>query len=146
MKALAIKQPWAEAITDGIKDIENRSWQTAFRGPVLIHASKAFDEDEETAYYDLVIRRGIKPLDKGSAGRLLRLVDRAAERCGGIVGVAEIVDCVSSSESAWFVGEFGFVLANARAIDLIPCRGMLGFFDPPPDVVKAALAQIQGGA
>lgn len=142
MKALAIKQPWAEAIVRGWKDVENRSWRTDYRGPVLIHASKAFDVDEAYAYLDVVERTGIGREDREPP---LTMGD-ARSRCGGIIGVAEIVDCVSSSESPWFVGEFGFVLANARAIDLIPCRGMLGFFDPPPDVVKAALAQIQGGA
>lgn len=36
MKAITIRQPWASLIVHGIKDIENRSWQTNFRGRVLI--------------------------------------------------------------------------------------------------------------
>ena len=43
MKALSIMQPWAWLICAGHKDIENRSWSTGFRGPVLIHAGKKFD-------------------------------------------------------------------------------------------------------
>lgn len=39
MKALSIKQPWASLIAHGIKDIENRTWATKYRGKVLIHAS-----------------------------------------------------------------------------------------------------------
>ena len=39
MKAITIRQPWASLIVHGIKDIENRSWQTNFRGRVLIHSS-----------------------------------------------------------------------------------------------------------
>lgn len=39
MKALSIKQPWASLIAQGIKDIENRTWKTKFRGRIFIHAS-----------------------------------------------------------------------------------------------------------
>ena len=43
MKAITIKQPWASLIVHGIKDIENRSWSTKFRGRVLIHAAGVVD-------------------------------------------------------------------------------------------------------
>ena len=39
MKAITIKQPWASLIVHGIKDIENRTWRTNYRGRVLIHAA-----------------------------------------------------------------------------------------------------------
>ena len=32
MKALSIQQPWAWLIAHGKKDVENRTWATAFRG------------------------------------------------------------------------------------------------------------------
>ena len=38
MKTLSVRQPWANLIVRGIKDIENRSWKTNFRGRILIHA------------------------------------------------------------------------------------------------------------
>lgn len=47
---------------------------------------------------------------------------------GGIIGVAEIVDCVEASDSPWFFGRYGFVLRNARPVDFIPVKGALGFF------------------
>ena len=40
MKTLSIKQPWASLICEGIKDIENRTWHTKFRGRILIHSSQ----------------------------------------------------------------------------------------------------------
>src|SRR5437016_10859136 len=43
MKALSVRQPWAWLIVNGHKDIENRSWQTKFRGKLLIHAGQRFD-------------------------------------------------------------------------------------------------------
>ncbi len=39
MKTLSIQQPWASIIIAGIKDVENRTWDTKYRGKLLIHAS-----------------------------------------------------------------------------------------------------------
>ena len=37
--ALSLLQPWASLVVMGLKKIETRSWQTAYRGTLLIHAS-----------------------------------------------------------------------------------------------------------
>lgn len=42
MKALTLRQPWATLIAIGAKRIETRSWRTAYRGPLAIHAAKGF--------------------------------------------------------------------------------------------------------
>jgi ASCH domain len=42
---LTVRQPWAWAIIHGGKDVENRSWRTKYRGPLLIHAGSAFEPD-----------------------------------------------------------------------------------------------------
>lgn len=39
MKVLSIQQPWASLIVQGHKRIETRSWNTKYRGDILIHAS-----------------------------------------------------------------------------------------------------------
>jgi hypothetical protein len=39
MKTLSIRQPYASLICRGIKTIENRTWDTTYRGKLLIHAS-----------------------------------------------------------------------------------------------------------
>ena len=39
MKALSIKQPFAELILQGKKKIELRKWNTKFRGLFLVHSS-----------------------------------------------------------------------------------------------------------
>lgn len=41
MKAITICQPYAELIARGDKRIENRTWPTMYRGPLLIHAGKS---------------------------------------------------------------------------------------------------------
>ena len=45
MKALSLKQPFAELIVSGKKNIELRKWNTKFRGEFLIHASKIPDKE-----------------------------------------------------------------------------------------------------
>jgi hypothetical protein len=53
---------------------------------------------------------------------------------GVIIGVAEIVDCVTESKSPWFMGDYGFVLKNQRPIKPIPCAGALGFWNLPSEI------------
>ena len=75
----------------------------------------------------------------------LELPDGVTYPTGGIVGLAEIFDCVSASASPWFMGEYGFLIRNARPLPFRPCRGQLGFFTPDyspvasprPKVVKS---------
>ena len=72
MKALSIRQPWAWLIIKGHKDIENRSWPTAFRGRVLVHAAKGMTTSEYVDADFFVCGGGIKlprPRDLLPAGR-----------------------------------------------------------------------------
>lgn len=125
IKALSIRQPWAWAITNAGKDIENRDWPTRFRGPVCIHAAKSVPASEfkDAAEFISMAQRG--------SGQLRPKVHpwRSLIEKGGIIGVAEIVACVEASSSPWFMGRYGFVLANVRPVPFIPVKGALGFFD-----------------
>lgn len=40
MKALSVKQPWANYIAKGQKTIETRTWSTKYRGEILIVSSR----------------------------------------------------------------------------------------------------------
>ncbi|HWA52250.1 MAG TPA: ASCH domain-containing protein [Patescibacteria group bacterium] len=40
MKAISLKQPYANLIRDGIKTIETRKWKTNYRGDLLICSSQ----------------------------------------------------------------------------------------------------------
>lgn len=119
--ALSIRQPWAAAIVHLGKDVENRDWPTRLRGPIAIHASKTLSQDDINAFHETVRDR----IDL--AGRPSLYFPE--EPRGGIVGMAEIVDCVEASSSPWFFGRYGFVLRDARPVDFIPVKGALGFFD-----------------
>lgn len=131
MKAISIRQPWAWLIVNGFKDVENRTWPTKFRGPVLIHAGATMTKaDYEAAC--LFINSMELPMET-----LRNLVvsfptfEALKSKCGGIVGEAEITGCVSKSASPWFVGEFGFVLAKAKPQPFRKFKGALSFFEVP---------------
>lgn len=143
MKALSIRAPWWWYILHGGKDIENRGWPTRFRGPVLVHASKTIVrqelKDDLSAADDILGYTGHGvPLHDWRAihhGELLNPRWR-----GAIVGTVDIVDCVRCSESHWFFGPIGFVLANPVAFnEPIPFKGALGLFDVPDDLVRNAV-------
>ncbi len=122
MRAISIKQPWAELIVAGFKDIENRSWHTKIRGRVLIHASKGIDK----AAMREVEKMAAEAEAEGKAGKLDRFHLR-----GGIVGSVEIVDCVTNSDSDWFHGPYGFVLRAPRCCNFIECSGSQRWFNVP---------------
>jgi hypothetical protein len=119
-KALSILQPWAWLIVNGHKDIENRNWRTSFRGRFIVHAGKKWGREQRE---DLARVRDQFP----------RLVIPNTFDLGGLVGAATITDCVGYSESPWFVGSFGFVIADAKPCVFTPWRGQLGWFDIDAD-------------
>ena len=82
MKILSIRQPWAYLITRASKNIENRSWPTNYRGPVLIHASLKIDKQP-------CVDHGLDPTKLET---------------GGVVGIAKIVDCVTTHLSTHWLG------------------------------------------
>ena len=119
MKALSIKQPYADLIARGIKDVENRSWWTATRERFYIHAGLKFDQSG----YDNLHEEGLRPRKEDYD-------------FGAIIGEADITDCrfrkpMQLGHSPWHdVGCWGFILSNPLLYDKpISCRGQLGFFE-----------------
>jgi hypothetical protein len=109
MKIITIRQPWAHLIVNGGKSIENRTWATSYRGPVLIHAS----------------------LNVNRALCLKHRLDPDTLPRGGVVGIAEIADCVNKHSSRWFLGPYGFVLRKRRPLPFIKWKGALGLREVP---------------
>lgn len=122
MNALSIWQPWASFIALGIKNVENRGWATRYRGPLLIHAGKTFDEDWEEklpavlSHAALAVERW--PAYFHLAGHLLAVVV--------LQGCAEWEDAASPWHEE---GQVGWYLRNPRLIRPLPYRGMWGIFD-----------------
>lgn len=120
MKALSLKQPWAELILLGKKTIETRKWNTFFRGAFLIHASKTVDKKACSEFN----------------------IDPKGLVTGAIVGKARLVSVKKYSSKKDFekdkdkhlAGEFyanpvyGFLLRDVKRVKQEPIKGKLGFF------------------
>ena len=102
MKALSVKQPWANLLASGQKTIETRLWPTDYRGPILIVSSKT---------------PSIHPA--GFALAIAELVD-----CRPMTPADEAAACCGR-----YPGAFSWVLRNIRRIDIFPVRGKLGIYD-----------------
>jgi hypothetical protein len=129
MIALSIRQPWASLILLAGKNVENRSWPTYTRGPILIHAAKSMTKKEYTEAMDFACSINHAPMMSlmfRSGGLAFDNLPR-----GGIIGSVNLVDCVRRSKSPWFQGPYGFVLCNPKPLPFVPFKGQLGFFDVP---------------
>jgi hypothetical protein len=112
MKTLSIRQPWAHLVITGRKCVENRSWRTSYRGPLLVHAGARWTGEAI---------EGIERRHRIEIPRDLPV--------GGIVGVVDFVDIVRRSEDPFFTGPLGWIFANARALPFRPLPGRLGLFE-----------------
>jgi hypothetical protein len=124
LKCLSVKQPWAHLIMTGEKDVENRSWATPHRGPLLIASTKHADP---SALFKLELL-GVKyPTD---------LV------YGSVLGVVTVTDCAESSSRWATEGACHWHLANPQWFpEPFPVRGAMGLFDVTvPDWVRSQLA------
>jgi hypothetical protein len=129
VKALTIRQPWAWLIVNGHKDIENRTWPSYRRGPILIHASKGMTRAEYEEVADMLAWQ------PGIYEQKIELPAFEALERGGIVGMATIAGCVTKSDSPWFFGPHGFLLRDVQKLPFIEFKGALGFFDVPDGVL-----------
>ena len=117
MKALSLKQPFAELIVSGKKTIELRNWNTKFRGDFFIHASKNTDKEA-------MKRFGFTNLPQGV-----------------IVGKSKLVEVKKYLDEEKYqkdkrkhlansnLGNFGFVLKDSKRIEPILAKGKLNFWD-----------------
>lgn len=127
MKALTIIQPWAFLVATGVKDIENRSWKTNFRGKVLIHCGKKVDprfQNPDTIFtskqWDCIHHFNFN------------FTGNEIMESSAIIGEVEIVDCVQGHESIWAEpGQWHWVLKNAKMYDFAihNVKGKLSFWE-----------------
>ena len=103
MKCLTVKQPFASLVCtpsndnplQGIKPIENRTWQTKYRGPLLIHSSAqpafvgSYKDNLPEGFWS-----GLTEIERN------KLVHSFQFR-GAIIGKVDLVDCVINHPSIW---------------------------------------------
>ena len=119
MKALSLKQPWAELIVSGKKTIEVRKWNTKFRGEFLVHASKNTNKEKEREF-------GFTDLPTGCIVGKATLVDVKKYK------TKEEFEKDTDKHFArgwWNQKAHGFTLANAQRLPVKPMKGKLNFFE-----------------
>lgn len=117
MKALSVRQPYAEHIASGRKTIEVRTWYTKHRGPLLIVASARRSGDLPTgctiAIVDVVDVR--RPRDTDFEPAMLLGPDD---------------DLYEESDWCW-------ILKNPRRVEQVPVRGRFKLYEvPEPRVLR----------
>lgn len=116
MRALSIKQPWANLIIEGTKQIENRTWrppQSVIGQRIAIHASKSLDKNAPAWAFEHL-------RDKDSLVR------------GAIIGTARLDGFVTESTDDWFSGPIGWTLSDVFPVpEPIPINGRLGLWEVP---------------
>jgi len=117
MKALTLKQPYAELVVQGKKKIELRKWNTHFRGKFLIHASKIPDQEAMREF-------GFDSLPTGCIVGKATLVDVKNYRTKEEHAKDRPLHLASE---AW--GDYGFILEDAERIEPIKCKGALNFWE-----------------
>ncbi len=141
MKTLTICQPYADLIClpddhDRAKRVENRTWSTNYRGPLLIHAGKS--------------RQWLGSDNYGLSVESMVF--------GAIIGLAYLRDCVAfgvecradaTRKWPWLIqhehteGPWCWILQECRRFDKpIPYRGAQGLFNVPDEVVAEQMASI----
>lgn len=118
---LSIRQPWAWLIVNGYKTVENRTWRTKYRGRLYIHASQRPDFDFATTDEFRV--------ELAEIGIVLpNHFD-----LGGIVGVANLIDCVATCtdeyDADWHQPDMiAWVLRDSQPLPFYPVKGRLNLF------------------
>jgi hypothetical protein len=159
VKALTVQQPWAWAIVQGFKDVENRTTMWHYRGPLAIHAGTrwsvrgAHSPLIAGAHLDFMARNGWalagdreKAIARSAAGGLAQ--HGPGDHRGAIIGTVNLVDIHVAErgccDSPW--AEYAYpdrlagkvradvthlLLTDAVALpEPIPARGQLGMWTP----------------
>ena len=155
MRAITIWQPWAWAIAEGYKPVENRTWRPPFQQGeyVAIHAGKHKPHEDDIAFVENVVGERLNRLDMVFGAIVAVAVYRGYIGVGGEHGWTWNVDEHFESRSVrfrqdgqhqpmsaamhdWFGGPVGWCFSDIIKLDPIPCRGSQG-----PWSVKMPAAQ-----
>lgn len=156
MKALSLTRPWDWTIVHDGKRIENRSRKDGrmptichYRGPLLLHAAKSLD----------------KGVQKWCAQRGLRAPPAQGIATGAIVGRCRVIAHIhpdggvwhdpkmriavegfpkapidvglKPEDMKWWMGGYAIVLTDVEPTKIVECRGALGCWNVPDDVMAA---------
>lgn len=126
LNTLSIQQPFALLEVLGIKDIENRTWKTDYRGRIYIHACAW--KNGRSIYQLTEEQKSIVskyPIVKS-------LLDEKELMYSAIIGHVDLVDIVEDSSSVWALKDhYHWILANPVMFEssIVNVKGQLNFWD-----------------
>lgn len=141
IKALTLTQPWATLVAIGAKRIETRSWRTAYRGSLAIHAAKGFPKwaSETCNYPEFARELGPDPLPLGAViatARLISCIPTRELQQNRVIEVDYLAGCsdfvLDDRERAfgdYSPGRWAWLLADAVQCEPIPAKGSLSLWD-----------------
>lgn len=123
----------------GGKDVENRSWTTAYRGRIAIHASGYQASEAELAEHRRYIVSRWRA--EGFSAREIRgwEADIFVEPpiVGAIIGTVNLIDVVREAGMVWAAqGCWHWLLEDPQPCKPYPCLGKLRLWECPDSWVK----------
>ena len=128
MKAITLYQPYATAISLGLKQFETRGWKTAYRGPLAIHAASGISRTaKDFARTEVALGRIPRRLPLGAVVCVVDLVDvRLA------VEVALEVNAIERMYGDYAPGRWAWKLDNIRVMaEPFGVKGKQGLWNLP---------------
>jgi activating signal cointegrator 1 len=138
MKVLSLIQPWATLIALGEKKIETRSWNTKYRGPLLIHASKKIDKIMYKEPFWSVLENQLIESSELPTGMIIakcNLVDcfPIMQESKGFSAVIQRIGFIEENEyhfGDYTPGRFAWIFKNVEILkEPIPAKGQLGLWN-----------------
>lgn len=155
MKALTIRQPYAQLVALGLKPWESRTWATSYRGPLVIHAAAGWSlsqrEDAARFFAHFSGRTGV-----GEEEREELLLALGLAPVGAAVAVVDLVGCeevtpvflgrLSESDRMtgwWDRARFAWRFENPRQVEpAVPMRGKLNLWEVGEEHAAALRGQV----
>jgi hypothetical protein len=163
MKALTLTQPWATLIAIGAKRIETRSWGTAFRGQIAIHAAKGLgpvggkrglvEQCEIPAFRNAFMSLDLpslygnheNPFPLGAIVALAVLADVRSINLG--LRAEVLAQTITPNEiefGDYSSGRFAWMLEDVLPLkDPVLCSGSLGLWDVQADIAAQVREQLE---
>ncbi len=125
MKVITIKQPWATLIAEGLKEYEFRTWNTKYRGDILIHAGKSIDKKamERFKNYNLEYPTGCI-MAKAKLTDSIYVDDNFVKKVGSTNPLVYKSIIEKNSRQV-----YGFKLEKVKKINYIYINGKLSLWD-----------------
>lgn len=141
IRILTVREPWAWAIAEGYKRVENRVWGTDYRGLLAIHSGKAAPPKADCRHVQLLLRH-LHGVDVDVRGRALQGRGRIVALCQ-LANVSppgrpqhSFVEVHGAERWQWAAaGQYHWILEDVRRIARGPqVQGRLGLWRPTPEM------------